>query len=188
MMAGTAARTDGCCGRNPMGRVRTDEELLEFAGRLSGNVLRDRGDARLAESCRRLLVASAALLRDWFEEESYSPCGMVAVISMGLMRGKYDSDADFMSRSTPLDLLFRQIERGEKYARGEDGEWGWRKTRLRRNYDGARPAETGGMPWGTDVASAFYAAWRASAEPAVLEESIGACIGEVSGLGMRHAA
>lgn len=187
-MLETAGKADGCCGRNPMGRVRTDEELLEFAERLSGNILRDRGDARLAESCRRLLVASAALLRDWFEDGSYSPCGMVTVMSMGLMRGKYDSNVNFMSRSTPLDLMFRQIERGEKCARGEDGKWGWRATRLQRNCDGARPAETGGMPWGTDVASAFYAAWRASAEPAVLEESIVACIGEVSGLGIPHAA
>lgn len=179
-------RADGCCGANPMQGALADEGMLDMAEEVARGVADSRRDARVAESSRRLFVACAALLRDWFEDGSYTPCGMETLLSLALERGKYDTAAHFELRRSALDLMFLQIERGVKYARGWDGEWAWRPSRFVRKHDGARPADTGGLPPGTDVAASFYASWRLSAPPDVLEESVYACIGEVARLGIPH--
>ena len=93
---------------------------------------------------------------------------------------------NLISRESPLDLVFLQIEQGVKYTQDLEGQWGWRKSKFVRNFDGTRPADSGGPPLGKDIASAFYARWRQSAEPKVLERSIYSCISSVARLGLRQ--
>lgn len=169
-----------------MSKVKTDEDLLEFAQRLADKVLTKDGDIQLAESCRKLLVTCVAFLRDWMPEQDYTLCGVIAVLTMALQQGKYDTKVNFKLRETPLDLLFRQIEKGEKYLPDESGTFSWQKSTLRRKADGAQPGNTKGMPWGTDIATSFYNEWRKSAPPDVLEKSIYECIELVADQGHGH--
>ena len=127
---------------NPLAAVRSDAELLDFAAHCAQSVREDSSDEALAESSRKLIVAVTALLRDWFPASDYTPLGTTTLLSMALMRGKYDSKANFSCRKTPLDLMFNQIESGEKYVKYVSGGWSWRKSSLVRGEDGARPAET----------------------------------------------
>lgn len=175
-----------CCNRNPMERARTDSGMLDMGEELAQKVIAHTGDARIAESSRVLFVACAALLRDWFKDVYFTPCGMETLLSLALKRGKYDTRVNFETRRTALDLMFGQVENGVKYTRDEHGEFGWRKSLFVRKYDGARPGDIGGMPFGTDVAASFYAVWRMSAPPKVLEESVYSCIGEVAGFGIER--
>lgn len=173
-----------CCGYNPMNEVLTDVGMLEMAERMAARIREGVYDARVAESSRRLFVACAALLRDWFKDEDLTPCGMESLLSMALHRGKYNSWDSFRDTTSALDLMFRQIEVGLRYAIGPNGEWLWYKSRFVRKCDGARPGDTGGMPPGTDIAASYYASWRCSGPPEVLEESIHACIWEIAALGI----
>ena len=168
---------------NPLVGVRSDAELLDFADRCAQSVREGGADEVLAESSRKLIIAVTALLRDWFASADYTPLGMTTLLSMALMRGKYDNAANFAFRKTPLDLMFNQIESGEKYTKDANGIWGWRKSSFMRGEDGARPADTKGMPWGSDIALSFYKAWQTSAEPSLLEDSIRECLLWTSSLG-----
>ncbi len=166
-----------------MAKACTDIGMLEMADELA-NGIRDSGfDWRVAESSRRLFIACAALLRDWFQDEDFTPCGMITLLTMAFFHGKYDSELRFKEIESSLDLMFKQIECGVKYVRGENGDWGWHKSKFVRKYDKAVPGDIGGMPLGTDVAASFYASWRCSATPEILEESIVACISQVASLG-----
>ena len=102
---------------NPLVGVRSDAELLDFADRCAQSVREGGADEVLAESSRKLIIAVTALLRDWFASADYTPLGMTTLLSMALMRGKYDNAANFAFRKTPLDLMFNQIESGEKYTK-----------------------------------------------------------------------
>lgn len=161
---------------NPLAKVESDEELLDFAARIAKDVAEKEGGPCVAESSRRLTVACLALLRDWFGDEDYTPYGMITLFAMALMPGKYDTETNFQTRKTPLDFMFLQIASGMKYVRDESGRWAWRASAFVRKDDKARPARTGGMPQGSDIALSFYDAWCRSAEPRVLEESVRECI------------
>lgn len=175
-----------CFDCNPMDRARTDSGMLDMGEELSRKVIARTGDAHVAESSRILFVACAALLRDWFKDIYFTLCGMETLLSLALMQGKYDTRVNFETRRTPLDLMFGQIENGVKYTRDEHGKFDWHKSLFVRKYDGACPGDMGGMPFGTDVAASFYAVWRRSAPPEVLEESVYSCINEVAGFGIER--
>ena len=177
--------TDACCECNLLAWVKTDEDILAFADKIADDILETEKDSHVAESARCLLIACTALLRDWFPRKDFTPCGMITTLSMALKQDKYDTAVNFSSRESPLDLMFLQIEQGVKYTQDLEGQWGWRKSKFVRNFDGARPADSGGMSLGNDIASAFYARWRQSAEPKVLEQSIYSCISSVARLGLR---
>lgn len=165
--------------RNPLADYQTDEEILLLADILANDLRERRVDVDVARSAQMLFTSSLLLLRDWFKDEYYTPCGVTTVVSMALMQGKYESSCSFQEKRSPLDLLFLQIERGVKYTRGEDGLYAWRRSDFRRKHDGACPGDTGGLPFGTDAASAFYARWRSSASPRRLEKSVYECLGWV---------
>lgn len=178
--------TDACCECDLLAWAESDEDILAFADGLASDILETEKDSGVAESARCLLIACTALLRDWFPRKDFTPCGMTTTLAMALMQGKYDTSVNFSSRESPLDLVFLQIEQGVKYTQDLEGQWGWRKSKFVRNFDGTRPADSGGLPLGKDIASAFYARWRQSAEPKVLERSIYSCISSVARLGLRQ--
>ena len=110
------------CGRivpaivNPLVGIRSDAELLDFADRCAQSVREGGADEVLAESSRKLIIAVTALLRDWFASADYTPLGMTTLLSMALMRGKYDNATNFAFRKTPLDRIRRKVHQGrERY-------------------------------------------------------------------------
>lgn len=185
LMGFEKSMSETCCGDNPMEAALSDSGMLDLAHEVAQKVLDSVKDERIAESSRVLFIACAALLRDWFNDRYFNPCGMVSLLSLALDRSKYDSTIGFETRKTALDLIFEQIKHGVKYVRNERGEWEWKQTSFARKYDGARPGCMEGMPNGSDIAASFYTLWQQSDSPDVLEESIYACIGEVAMLGVK---
>lgn len=106
-----------------------------------------------------LLNALLSLLHDWFPESDCTPDGLKTLLSMASNDG---------SARSPLDLLFYQLESGTRYASetvvGDNGEetelWSWMATNFVRNGDGLRPAETGGLDPGQDVALDYYTEFK----------------------------
>lgn len=174
---------------NPMIEARRDSEILDLADEVFSHVLEHKGDLRIAESTRRLFIACAAFLRDWFPENDFSFCGIVTLLSLALMQGKYDTNANFCFRKTSLDLLFKELETGRHIERvTSDSSSNLRETpsTFVRLSDGVKPADTGGLKPGTDVALSFYHSWLNSAPPQQLEESIYECINAVAWFGIRN--
>lgn len=169
---------------DPLAWVKTDEDILDFAEKVSNGIADYDYDARVAASARYLLIACTALLRDWFPRKDFTLYGLITTFAMALKREKYDTRLNFANRKSPLDLMFLQIEQGMKYTQDAEGQWGWRKSKFVRNFDGARPGDAGGLHFGEDIASAFYARWRQSADPGILEQSIHSCIISVAELGL----
>lgn len=169
---------------DPLAWVKTDADILDFAEKVSSGIAEYDYDARVAASARYLLIACTALLRDWFPRKDFTLYGLITTLAMALKREKYDTRLNFANRKSPLDLMFLQIEQGMKYTQDAEGQWGWRKSKFVRNFDGARPGDAGGLHFGEDIASAFYARWRQSADPGILEQSIHSCIISVAELGL----
>lgn len=123
------------------------------AALLASRGIANADDYSLAEIT--LLNALYCVLRDWFGAEDFTPGGMRTLLSMAdLEKPGY----------SPLDLLFRQIEAGDRYiedplaapdSRTGGRPYSWQPTNLRR-HDGVCPADTHGLAPSQDKALGYY--------------------------------
>lgn len=127
-----------------------------------------REDFSLAEVV--LLGALYDLLRDWFPQTDQAPGSLSTLLSMGSLT---------TGATSPLGLLFGQIETGRRYVRVDasgrpldeggvpaDGEerWAWVDSQLVREGDGTRPATCGGLAPEQDRALGCYDEFRSYPE------------------------
>lgn len=168
---------------NPLKYVHTDTEVLSFVNCLIMNTTGDGtpGDPFWKDAETILYIALITLLRDWFPPEDYSLSGLLTLLSMAEAR---ENDETYKS---PLDLLFLQIEEGKHYVESKGGPttapapsaragfsrgfvtgtrggaWSWEPSKFRRNSDGVRPADCGGLSPEEDVALRSYKQFRVAA-------------------------
>ena len=162
---------------NPLRYVKTDTDILSFVNCF---IMNTNGEGKTSdpfwENAEKMLyTALIALLRDWFPEEDYTLSGLLTLLSLAEAR---EEDENFMSA---LDLIFYQIETGKRFARTvgaagaprrkgglsrdftADTGWSWQSSRFRRNYDGVRPAERGGLSPDEDFALMNYKNFKVAA-------------------------
>ena len=168
---------------NPLKYVKTDTDILSFVNCYIMNTNGDgkAGDPFWENSEKMLYTSLIALLRDWFPPEDYSLSSLLTLLSMAEAR---ENDENFKS---PLDLLFLQIEEGKRYIPNEggapapsmgisglsrnfgtgnatgDSDWSWEPTNLKRNSDGVRPADCGGLSPDEDFALMNYKNFKVAA-------------------------
>ena len=162
---------------NPLKYVRTDTDILSFVNCF---IMNTNGEGKASdpfwENAEKMLyTALIALLRDWFPKEDYTLSGLLTLLSLAEAR---EEEENFMSA---LDLIFYQIETGKRFARNvgpvdetpkkgglsrdftADTGWSWQSSRFRRNYDGVRPAERGGLSPDEDFALMNYKNFKVAA-------------------------
>lgn len=164
---------------NPLKYVKTDTDILSFVNCF---ILNTNGDGKASDpfwenSERMLYTALIALLRDWFPPKDYNLPSLLTLLSLAEAR---ENDENYKS---PLDLLFLQIEEGKRYiqtgsgsgtnaapglSRSFDtgagtGAWSWQPSKFRRNSDGVRPAERGGLSPDEDFALMNYKNFKVAA-------------------------
>ena len=162
---------------NPLRYVKTDTDILSFVNCF---IMNTNGEGKTSdpfwENAEKMLyTALIALLRDWFPEEDYTLSGLLTLLSLAEAR---EEEENFMSA---LDLIFYQIETGKRFARNvgaagvpsrkgglsrdftADTGWSWQSSRFRRNYDGVRPAERGGLSPDEDFALMNYKNFKVAA-------------------------
>ena len=168
---------------NPLKYVKTDTDILSFVNCYIMNTNGDgkAGDPFWENSEKMLYTSLIALLRDWFPPEDYNLSSLLTLLSMAEAR---ENDENFKS---PLDLLFLQIEEGKRYIPSEggapapsmgisglsrsfgtgnatgDSDWSWEPTNLKRNSDGVRPADCGGLSPDEDFALMNYKNFKVAA-------------------------
>lgn len=168
---------------NPLKYVKTDTDILSFVNCYIMNTNGDgkAGDPFWENSEKMLYTSLIALLRDWFPPEDYNLSSLLTLLSMAEAR---ENDENFKS---PLDLLFLQIEEGKRYIPNEggapapsmgisglsrnfgtgnatgDSDWSWEPTNLKRNSDGVRPADCGGLSPDEDFALMNYKNFKVAA-------------------------
>ena len=169
---------------NPLKYVRTDTDILSFVNCF---IMNTNGEGKASdpfwENAEKMLyTALIALLRDWFPKEDYALSGLLTLLSLAEAR---EEEENFMSA---LDLIFYQIETGKRFARNvgpvdetpkkgglsrdftADTGWSWQSSRFRRNYDGVRPAERGGLSPDEDFALMNYKNFKVAAGDATMGE------------------
>ena len=167
---------------NPLKYVRTDTDILSF---VNCYIMNTNGEGKASdpfwENAEKMLyTALIALLRDWFPEKDYNLSSLLTLLSLAEAR---ENDENFKS---PLDLLFLQIEEGKRYVQsgqpsagpqvrpsglsrsfatgGEgNGSWSWEPSLFKRNSDGVRPAERGGLSPDEDFALLNYKQFKVAA-------------------------
>lgn len=164
---------------NPLKYVRTDTDILSFVNCF---IMNTNGDGKASDpfwenSERMLYTALIALLRDWFPEKDYNLPSLLTLLSMAEAR---ENDENYKS---PLDLLFLQIEEGKRYIKsdggtaastptglsrsfatgGNSGGWSWVPSKFKRNSDGVRPADCGGLSADQDFALLNYKNFKTAA-------------------------
>ena len=144
---------------NPLKYVRTDTDILSFVDCLvmSTNGGGKAGDPLWENSERLLYTSLIALLRDWFPPEDYNLPGLLTLLSMAETR---EDDENFKS---PLDLLFLQIEEGKRVVDDSSITVSWESSNFKRNYDGVRPADCGGLSSDEDFALMNYKNFKVAA-------------------------
>ena len=168
---------------NPLKYVKTDTDILSFVNCYIMNTNGDgkAGDPFWENSEKMLYTSLIALLRDWFPPEDYNLSSLLTLLSMAEAR---ENDENFKS---PLDLLFLQIEEGKRNIPNEggapapsmgisglsrnfgtgnatgDSDWSWEPTNLKRNSDGVRPADCGGLSPDEDFALMNYKNFKVAA-------------------------
>lgn len=162
---------------NPLKYVKTDTDILSFVNCF---IMNTNGEGKASdpfwENAEKMLyTALITLLRDWFPKEDYTLSGLLTLLSLAEAR---EEEENFMSA---LDLIFYQIETGKRFARNvgsvdktpkkgglsrdftADTGWSWQSSRFRRNYDGVRPAERGGLSPDEDFALMNYKNFKVAA-------------------------
>ena len=148
---------------NPLAYVRTDVDVLAIVECLITNTTGDAehtGDPFWENAEKMLYTALIALLRDWFPAKDYNMSSLLTLLSLAEAR---ENDENFKSA---LDLMFLQIEEGKKYKQNDgsspdaagnaglsrsfgtkqaDNGWSWVPSKFKRNSDGVKPADCGGL-------------------------------------------
>lgn len=167
---------------NPLKYVKTDTDILSFVNCFIMNTNpegKSSGDPFWENAEKMLYTALIALLRDWFPEKDYNMSSLLTLLSLAEAR---ENDENFKSA---LDLMFLQIEEGKKYMPGGNGVssgtangglsrnfgaqgqtdtgWSWVPSKFKRNSDGKKPADCGGLSADEDFALMNYKNFKVAA-------------------------
>ena len=136
------------------------------------------GDPFWENAEKMLYTALIALLRDWFPSKDYNMSSLLTLLSLAEAR---ENDENFKSA---LDLMFLQIEEGKKYKQNDgsspdtagnaglsrsfgtkqaDNGWSWVPSKFKRNSDGVKPADCGGLSADEDFALMNYKNFKVAA-------------------------
>lgn len=138
---------------NPLQAMESDSDIEAIADAvISASVLRDEcdGDAAFKNSARQLLYACLGYLRDWCSYEQRT---------VGNLKALLDAAHPSAPGSAATDLS-RSFGTGN--ATG-DSDWSWEPTNLKRNSDGMRPADCGGLSPDEDFALMNYKNFKVAA-------------------------
>ena len=128
---------------NPLKYVKTDTDILSFVNCFIMNTNpegKSSGDPFWENAEKMLYTALIALLRDWFPAEDYNMSSLLTLLSLAEAR---ENDENFKSA---LDLMFVQIEKGKTYNYvAKYHQYLWVPSTFKRNSDGVKPADCGGL-------------------------------------------
>ena len=166
---------------NPLKYVKTDTDILSFVNCFIMNTNpegKSSGDPFWENAEKMLYTALIALLRDWFPSKDYNMSSLLTLLSLAEAR---ENDENFKSA---LDLMFLQIEEGKKYKQNDgsspdtagnaglsrsfgtkqaDNGWSWVPSKFKRNSDGVKPADCGGLSADEDFALMNYKNFKVAA-------------------------
>ena len=166
---------------NPLKYVKTDTDILSFVNCFIMNTNpegKSSGDPFWENAEKMLYTALIALLRDWFQAKDYNMSSLLTLLSLAEAR---ENDENFKSA---LDLMFLQIEEGKKYKQNDgsspdaagnaglsrsfgtkqaDNGWSWVPSKFKRNSDGVKPADCGGLSADEDFALMNYKNFKVAA-------------------------
>lgn len=166
---------------NPLKYVKTDTDILSFVNCFIMNTNpegKSSGDPFWENAEKMLYTALIALLRDWFPAKDYNMSSLLTLLSLAEAR---ENDENFKSA---LDLMFLQIEEGKKYKQNDgsspdaagnaglsrsfgtkqaDNGWSWVPSKFKRNSDGVKPADCGGLSADEDFALMNYKNFKVAA-------------------------
>ena len=181
---------------NPLKYVKTDTDILSFVNCFIMNTNpegKSSGDPFWENAEKMLYTALIALLRDWFPAKDYNMSSLLTLLSLAEAR---ENDENFKSA---LDLMFLQIEEGKKYKQNDgsspdaagnaglsrsfgtkqaDNGWSWVPSKFKRNSDGVKPADCGGLSADEDFAlmsACAYAVNRCGYNAPLLMMTMQAC-------------
>ena len=165
---------------NPFAYLRSEKDILKLVTTLIANTKGDgkSGDDFWQKAETLLYTALIALLRDWFPAKDYNMSSLLTLLSLAEAR---ENDENFKSA---LDLMFLQIEEGKKYKQNDgtspdtagtaglsrsfgtkqaDNGWSWVPSKFKRNSDGVKPADCGGLSADEDFALMNYKNFKVAA-------------------------
>ena len=165
---------------NPFAYLHSEKDILKLVTTLIANTQGDgkSGDDFWRKAETLLYTALIALLRDWFPAKDYNMSSLLTLLSLAEAR---ENDENFKSA---LDLMFLQIEEGKKYKQNDgsspdtagnaglsrsfgtkqaDNGWSWVPSKFKRNSDGVKPADCGGLSADEDFALMNYKNFKVAA-------------------------
>ena len=132
----------------PIEELRTNKDVAEWCRdflRITDELSPELAIADRAE--RNYLMALVGLLVEWFPRKDLSLESLAVLLSLAEAR---ENDEDFKSA---LDLMFVQIEEGKACSYvAEYHQYLWVPSKFKRNSDGVKPADCGGLSADEDFA------------------------------------
>ena len=143
----------------PIEELRTNKDVAEWCRdflRITDELSPELAIADRTE--RNYLMALVGLLVEWFPRKDLSLKSLAALLSIADAR---ENDEDFKSA---LDLIFVQIEKGKTYRYvAEYHQYLWVPSKFKRNSDGVKPADCGGLSADEDFALMNYKNFKVAA-------------------------
>ena len=125
----------------PIEELRTNKDVAEWCRdflRITDELSPELAIADRAE--RNYLMALVGLLVEWFPRKDLSLESLAVLLSADDVRENVENS------QSALDLMFVQIEKGKAYSYvAEYHEYLWVPSKYRRNSDGVKPADCGGL-------------------------------------------
>ena len=125
----------------PIEELRTNKDVAEWCRdflRITDELSPELAIADRAE--RNYLMALVGLLVEWFPRKDLSLKSLAVLLSLAEAR---ENDENFKSA---LDLMFVQIEKGKTYSYvAKYHQYLWVPSTFKRNSDGVKPADCGGL-------------------------------------------
>lgn len=125
----------------PIEELRTNKDVAEWCRdflRITDELSPELAIADRTE--RNYLMALVGLLVEWFPRKDLSLKSLAVLLSLAEAR---ENDENFKSA---LDLMFVQIEKGKTYSYvAEYHQYLWVPSTFKRNSDGVKPADCGGL-------------------------------------------
>lgn len=132
----------------PIEELRTNKDIAEWCRdflRITDELSPELAIADRTE--RNYLMALVGLLVEWFPRKDLSLESLSVLLSIADAR---ENDENFKS---VLDLMFVQIEKGKTYRYvAEYHQYLWVPSKFKRNSDGVKPADCGGLTADEDFA------------------------------------
>ena len=143
----------------PIEELRTNKDVAEWCRdflRITDELSPELAIADRAE--RNYLMALVGLLVEWFPRKDLSLKSLSVLLSIADAR---ENDENFKS---VLDLMFVQIEKGKTYSYvAKYHQYLWVPSRFKRNSDGVKPADCGGLSADEDFALMNYKNFKVAA-------------------------